>query len=446
MSHNQEIKDTLLNIIAEMTAEKEKYVKNPGKDFIRNRKLSLQTVIEFILSMEGGALNKALYEFFDKEPKNIVTASALVQQRNKIKPELFYDLFHKSNEVMGQYDIKTYKGYNLYAIDGSDINVARDENADTYCNKINQYDTGCNMYHLNAIYDILNKVYVDAELQPKPQADERRAFISMLKSLHIEKSTLFIADRGYPSYNLLTHFKYKDNADYLVRMQNNGSNLVKNLPMTECDIEKTITITTNRRFSDKDGYKFVQTRKGNQQNRVYKDKPSRAEVQWDFGEFEELKIRIVRFKITDTTYETIFTSLSKDEFSLEEIKKLYAMRWGIETSFRELKYIIGLTNLHSKKDEFVRQEIFAKLTMYNFCERIIAAAVVTQDDGRKYKYQVNYTQAMHVCLDFFRCHDDYYFDVYGLITKYILPIRPGRKDKRKLQTKGFVFFLYRVAA
>ena len=37
MSHNQEIKNTLLNIIAEMTAEKEKYVKSPGKDFIRNR-------------------------------------------------------------------------------------------------------------------------------------------------------------------------------------------------------------------------------------------------------------------------------------------------------------------------------------------------------------------------------------------------------------------------
>lgn len=32
---------------------------------------------------------------------------------------------------------------------------------------------------------------------------------------------------------------------------------------------------------------------------------------------------------------------------MEEIKKLYAMRWGIETSFRELKYAIGLACFHT---------------------------------------------------------------------------------------------------
>ena len=121
------------------------------------------------------------------------------------------------------------------------------------------------------------------------------------------------------------------------------------------------------------------------------------------------------------------------------------MRWGIETSFRELKYIIGLTNLHSKKDNFIRQEIFAKLTMYNFCERIISAAVVIQDNGKKYKYQVNYTMGMVICLDFYRAlvASD---DVYELILKYIEAIKPGRSDKRKMKPKGFVCFTYRVAA
>jgi len=37
------------------------------------------------------------------------------------------------------------------------------------------------------------------------------------------------------------------------------------------------------------------------------------------------------------------TNLSEEKFPLEEINKLYRMRWGEETSFRELKYtIIGL--------------------------------------------------------------------------------------------------------
>ena len=38
----------------------------------------------------------------------------------------------------------------------------------------------------------------------------------------------------------------------------------------------------------------------------------------------------------------ITTNLPKEDFPVEEIKKVYAMRWGIETSFRELKYAIGL--------------------------------------------------------------------------------------------------------
>lgn len=49
-------------------------------------------------------------------------------------------------------------------------------------------------------------------------------------------------------------------------------------------------------------------------------------IEWDFGDYEEMSIRIVRFKITDTTYEIIFTSLPRDKFSLEDIKTLYGMR------------------------------------------------------------------------------------------------------------------------
>ena len=33
-------------------------------------------------------------------------------------------------------------------------------------------------------------------------------------------------------------------------------------------------------------------------------------------------------------------------------------RWGIERSFRKLKYTIGLTNFHAKKVEYILQEIF----------------------------------------------------------------------------------------
>ena len=74
-------------------------------------------------------------------------------------------------------------------------------------------------------------------------------------------------------------------------------------------------------------FTFIQVPKNKMKNREYTG--NTKFIKWDFGDYEEMSIRIVRFKITDTTYETIFTSLPIDKFSLEDIKALCGMRWGI---------------------------------------------------------------------------------------------------------------------
>ena len=119
------------------------------------------------------------------------------------------------------------------------------------------------------------------------------------------------------------------------------------------------------------------------------------------------------------------------------------MRWGIETSFRDLKHTLGLLHLHAKKVEFILQEIFAKLTMYNFCE-LITQSVVIQQKQKKYAYKVNFSDAVHVCFEFFRKNLPPPI-VEAMLMKYISPIRPGRKDTRKQTQKPAVSFTYRVA-
>lgn len=98
----------------------------------------------------------------------------------------------------------------------------------------------------------------------------------------------------------------------------------------------------------------------------------------DPTQFFDLHFRIVRFPISETACETIITNLDNDAFPIQEIKHLYAMRWGIETSFRELKYSVTLLHLHSKKVDFIYQEVFAKLIMYNFCQIITQSVVIRQ--------------------------------------------------------------------
>jgi len=134
------------------------------------------------------------------------------------------------------------------------------------------------------------------------------------------------------------------------------------------------------------------------------------------------------------------TNLDAVSFLLAEIKRLYAMRWGIETSFRDLKHTLGLLHLHAKKVEFVK--IFAKLTMYIFCE-LITQSVVIQQGQRKYAYKVYFSDAVHVCYEFF-LRNVSPPDVEAMLLKYISLIRPGRKDIRKPTQKAAISFTYRV--
>ena len=60
--------------------------------------------------------------------------------------------------------------------------------------------------------------------------------------------------------------------------------------------------------------------------------------------------------------------------------------------------------------------------------------------------QVNFTIAIYICREYLRQKRNISPpDVIKLIEKYTLPIRPNRKDPRKVKPQATVSFLYRVA-
>ena len=83
--------------------------------------------------------------------------------------------------------------------------------------------------------------------------------------------------------------------------------------------------------------------------------------------FYELSFRLVRFRLPNGTYETVITNLDPESFPSIELKQLYALRWGIENSFRQLKHTVGLLHFHAKKAEFIQQEVFARLHICKNC-------------------------------------------------------------------------------
>jgi len=435
MNFSESVKQVLLEKIQDMAACPRAFVRNPDSDFTRKRKLDFETTIRCLIAMESGSLKKELLELFHYNP-DTATASAFNQQREKILPEALEFLFQEFSNAFAQY--QTYRGYRLLACDGTDLNIARNPSDQENYFQSNPGEKGFNQLHLNALYDLCSRRYADAVIQPGRKNNECRALADMIDRCVSGNKTIFIADRGYESYNIFAHAEQRD-MYYLVRVRdigrNNSMTSSFGLPQTELfDTDVHLTLTRK------------QSKQAKACSGVYKFLPNNSTFDYlEQNDFYPITLRVVRFPLTTDSYECLITNLPRDTFPPDELKKLYGMRWGIETSFRELKYAIGLCCFHAKKVEYIKQEIFARLLLYNFCE-IITTHVVIQQKDTKHAYQVNYTLAIHICRYFLRFHTDISPpDVEMLIQKNLLPVRPGRSDPRKVKPKANVSFLYRVA-
>lgn len=411
---------------------------NPA--FSRNRVLTMEKMVSLLLSMHGGSLNKELYAAGIK-----ATPSAFSQQRDKIPLSVFENVLEFFN--LQCHDRQTYKGYRVFAVDGTAVNMARDEKAESYMKPSKASPKGYNQLHVTPLYDVLNKTYRYCIIQPQPRQDEVGALTLLLEMCGdcFEEPTLIVADRGFESYNTFAYFQEEEhgNIDFLIRVKNDVSAMreIRKLPMQELDVDVEFTLTTTQTKTDKaKGYIYINTHKD--KNKKYKSRAQR----WIYGSAPyTMKFRVVRILLDSGEYETLATSLPRS-IAAAEIKELYHARWGIETAFRELKYSIGLVNLHGKKDAFVMQEIFSAMLMNNFTSRIASEVALKQGDHNALAYKVNQKMAIFLCREYFRkAHADGE-QLMKDIARYTEAVRTGRSDTRNIKAQSFRGFIYRVSA
>lgn len=434
MKYSKFVKKILFEEITKLDVNKNEFLRNPDKDFSKIRKLDFSTMVKIILSMEAGSLKSELFNYFDYLSKT-ATTSAFVQQRSKILYTAFENLFHSFNERFDDY--KLYKGYRLLAIDGSTVPISYDKNDTSTFMSNGAKAKGSNSVHLNAQYDLLNCIYTDLIVQPNAQMNEHEAYVSMVNRYSNKHNAIFIADRGFESLNSFEHVNKSENK-FLTRIKDIDSNgILKNLKLPEApefDTDIRIILTTKQTKevkSNKSLYKLLST--SSKFDFINKDDP-----------FYNLVFRVVRIKISDDSYECIATNLNRDEFPMKEIKHLYNLRWGIETAFRDLKYTVAMNAFHCKKREFVYQEIFARIILYNFSERIVQKIVLKNNKKRKYTYKINFARAFRICRYFLRFRGKRNPpDVELLIATELLPIRPHRLFECNPKPKQFKYFVYR---
>lgn len=432
-------KKILKENIAEIVFNRKQYVQKSDKDFCRDRKLPFETMLYSILSLGSKDLKCEIMDQFGIQ-SDIPSVSAFVQQRNKISSSAFETLFR--NFVRSAYKPNLYKGYRLLAVDGSDLHVP------TNPKETRSYYPGTNgqrhynLLHLNAMYDLTNRIYTDALVQYSRDANEHKAFTTMVDRDDCELPTVYIADRGYESYNNLAHIQEKGQY-FLIRIKDiasrGGIAHGLSLPASkEFDVPFSINLTrkqTNAAKADTNLKYLAHTV-------LFDYLPAKCKKSIPVTPYT-LAFRIVRCQISEDIFETMITNLPASIFSSSDLKQLYALRWGIETSFRSLKYTLGLIYFHSKKTEFILQEIFAKLTMYNFTE-LITSHVIIKQKKRKHPVQVNFSASVHICTKFL-LQNIPPSEIEALISRFLVPLRQAVSSERKMSAKRAVSFLYRIA-
>ena len=317
------VRKLLMREIEKVSGSVEEFCLNPGRDFTRNRKIPVDKLMLSIIGMESGNLTNELLDCYDVSP-DTPTASAFVQQRLKLKPEAFESVFHGFSRKINK--TNPYETP-IFAVDGSDIPISADPKDDASFFPGTNVQKPYGLLHMNALYDLNHRTYVDAILQKRRDFDEHAALVSMVDRSPVEKA--------------------------------------------------------------------------------------------------------------------IVTNLNRNEFPPSELKKMYSYRWGIETSFRDLKYTVGLLDFHSKKVACIQQEIYARLIMYYFAE-MITSQVSIRKKQRKHVYKANFSVAVHMCRLYYRGKVTLPV-LETIIAKNLVPIRPNRHRERNLSSSGFHSFLYRVA-
>lgn len=427
--YSAKITDKLNNAIDEACRRIDEFKRSP-QDFTRSRTLTPEKMVRIILGLHGQRLDKEMVL-----AGTDVTASAFVQRRDKIKPELFECIlneFYKDLPMAGGVN-----GFRVFAIDGTVVTSVGVEDSPNYVpsgktTKKGTLQKGTNQRTMTAILDIFAKQYVDVVADKGENAAAKEMF-----SRYRGPKAIILADRGYQGYNLMEYINKNPDLEYLIRVPSIGYfSEMRGLPLDNLDVDLEVKLSTrSQKYCDIYGWKHVE-------GPSPFGKPKK-EVRWDHEEFCVMRYRVVRFKLKSGKWETIVTSLPREQFPPKLIKKLYGMRWGIETSFRELKYDIGMVHLHAKKDDSVLQEIYAAFIMYNYCMAITMQVKIQQNPDNKHRYKADIAMAVFVCMDFFRGKSNSPPETQ--IVRYRQPERPGRSDERKIIPKGAVFFLYRAA-
>jgi len=355
---NAVLHDYLFKVDARMRAE----------DFSRKGKLGFAETCFIILRASKRSLQAAIYTFLNESKSDLdhYSKQAFSQRRQFIKPEAFLALFRGITEdyyTDPAMRPKVFRGWNVFAIDGTAYNLPNTpELKERYGVQLSSGEAQVQAKG-SCLYDILNNLLIDVKMLPI-KTSEREIAREHLNYLHEIKpeNNLVLLDRGYPSSELIQDFEQKG-VSYLMR------------------------------YDKASFFSELRTLTGADQILELEKTPRKTK------ETIPIKLRVIQFSLDSGAMETLITNVLDSDFTVDDFKYLYHLRWGIEEKYDEIKNKLTIEAFSGQTPVAVLQDFYATMFLSNLtafaemdCEEALALANDTLN--RKHEYQINRTMAV----------------------------------------------------
>ena len=413
-------------------------LKNQGRmsknNFTRVCVLNFSVMTACMINLVKKTTQVSLDEFCSDIDISSVTKQAFSKARKKLSSDTFVLMNNKLlEEFYTDNNIKTWEGFRLIAVDGSDIQLPQNEELkEIFSTANNQTGQTLVMAKISYAYDVLNLITLDATIDRLHTGERDLAVehIEAIKQLRQDPTKdLYLYDRGYPSLGLLFYHDV-EKKDYVMRCT--ISSLFKDFKKA-FDEGKTDTII--RLYGCEANTDQIKELK--------KRIPSlnRKEAYID--------VRMVVVTLGTGEKEVLLTSLlDENVYPITIFKDLYHKRWGAEENYKWHKGTLQLENFSGQTELGVLQEFYASVLTANMSSILIEEAQGELEEEQrarppimkklKHDYKINRkiavatlkTPLLKGLLNPDTNLDELCELLKSKLKKSICPIRPGRAFKR----------------
>lgn len=401
-----------------------KLVTREKKDFSRERKLPLDRIAGILINLPKRSLSIEIQEFFDSLGKGLEssTKGAFSLQRTKLQA-LFFQVWNQwLVDCFYHYyadKVKRWRGFRVQAVDGSTAYLLNKKEVIEHFGTQDNHRVSIAMARVMQVHDILNDITVWGDIRPIGESEQA---IMAEQVRHLYKDSLTLFDRGYPSYSLMYLLLNEETPRHFVMRCKVGFNKEVKQFLSSRKASKIIELVpTDSAIASlgEQGYIVTATTK--------------------------LKIRIVKIKLGTGETEVLLTDLYDEKlFTLDDLKYLYGLRWGIETSYNKQKNQQQMEQFSGHRVICIQQDYAAGLLVANLqsliekqCENYLWKI----NAKRKHRYRINrnvsWASLKHNIIKLFADYEveEILLQLQQAFERYIEPVRPGRHNPRTRKTK-----------